>query len=293
MTVPDEVMTSIANAVAYSPDKVEQVLQEKSRESTSSDSPNRSADKVQTIYASLDPSKGETIKERQAGKILSPDIRTLEAHLGDHQVVATPDVTYIGRENGKPELVFSDHLEGSVNLRMLQLDASEYPETSKLISQLRSFDTWKRKTLREGYILIGGEQREFFEDLDTSRLTLFGAKQLADALEVSEGTISRILSNRWIEARSYSGERKAMVTKDLLVNSRDIVKYASLPSLNKALEEEFDRGYAFSEIELAQKAPKLARRTLSKYRKESGIPSTSERNEVYGSGEQQAPYKLF
>jgi hypothetical protein len=153
MAVPDEVLNTLVGAVCFNPDQIEITLQERRRNNSSLED---NSHKVQSLYASLMPSKGDAEGEKKRGLVTSPDLRVLEDCLGQYNATITPDVTYIGRRNERPELVFSDHLKGSVGLMMLQLDASRHPETAKLVAQLKKFDAWKRNTLRNAYVIIGG-----------------------------------------------------------------------------------------------------------------------------------------
>lgn len=293
MAVPDEVLNTLVGAVCFNPGSIEKTLQERKRGNFS---PEDSSKKVQSLYASLIPSKGDTGEERRRGLVISPDLRILENCLGQYSATITPDVTYIGRKSEKPELVFSDHLKGSVSLMMLQLDASIYPETARLIAQLKRFDEWKRKTLRDAYVVIGGTQREFFEDFDKTRLHVFKTGDLADKLGFNESTIYRVLSNRWVEARNTEGNQKFLYARDLLITPDELKRYLALPKLNEALTEEFQRGRSYSDREIAEKiqsiATSIATRTVAKYRLNAGIPDTTERNRIYKSGERAEAYQI-
>ena len=288
MAVPDEVLNAVVGAVSYNPEIVESTLQRKKEESHSFV---HNSEKVRTLYSSLTPSKGDS-DSRKSGLIGSPDLKDLKDCLGQYQTAITSDVTYIGRRNEKPELVFSDHLKGSMNLSLFQLDASKYPETSKLLYQLKNFDEWKRKTLKNAYVIIGGTQREFLEDFDKTRYNILNQKNLAEKINVSEGAVSRILSNRWVEARNIAGDQQFLYAKDLLATKNDLKKYNALPILNEILAEEFKNREAYSDRIIAERVPNLARRTIVKYRQSSGIPAYSERNKVYRAEEIEEPFKF-
>ena len=290
LAVPDEVLSAVAGAVSYNPGSIESILRERKLQPGF---PNDNVSKVQNIYASLVPSKGDAEPLRAVGgKIIAPDIRALGEVFGTSTVSITPDVTYIGRREQKPELVLSDHLRGSMSVLLLQLDESQYPETSRLVSRLRRFDDWKRGTLRNAYIVIGEKQREFMEELDNTKLNIFKQEDLAEKLNLSSSTISRIFSNRWVEARGVVGEPKFMYAKDLLVTSDDLQKYLALPQLEEVLREEFERKEAYSDSVITCRVKGVARRTLSKYRSGSGIPNALERSKAYQSGSMTEPYKV-
>ncbi|MFH1210435.1 MAG: hypothetical protein V1645_00820 [archaeon] len=287
MAVPDNVLNVVTGAITYNPDTIETALQNFKREQPRGDS----STKVQNIYGALASPKGDD-KFRRGGMIIGPDLRTLEECLGTYPAIITPDVTYIGRKDERPEVVFSDHLKDSIML-LLQIDQTKYPETSKLLARLKSFDTWKRGKLREAYVILGGEQREFIATLDPFRYNLFRQDQLADKMELSTSTISRILSNRWVEARNTEGIEKFLYAKDLFATRDDLNRYTALPTLNKILEEEFERKAAFSDREISERVSRLARRTVTKYREESKIPNFSERNRMYKTSDVTEPFKFI
>lgn len=287
LSVPDEVLNVVACAMSYNPDSIEAILEKQKKEKPAEYA---GVNKAQTLYSSITPSKGDP-NNKGKGIILVPDMRILEKCDGAYQTIVTPDVTYIGRRDNKPEIVFSDHLKGSVNL-MLEIDSSKYPETSKLLYQLRHFDTWKRSKLRDAYVLLGGKQSEFLEDFDKARCNVYIQRHLGNDLSLDESTVSRILCNRWVEARNIAGEQKLLFAKDLFVSKDHLKKYLVLPILNKILEEEFERKIAYSDEEITSKETHIARRTIVKYRGMSSIPNTSIRNREYKSNTREEPYKF-
>ncbi len=288
LSVPDEVLHVVAGVVSYNPDTVEKTLKKAAEETYHQDS----ATSVQSVFASsLPPSKGDATK-RHGGIIVSPNVQSLENMLSSYKTMVTPDVTYIGRMNTEPEIVFSDHLKGTLALLMVQLDVSQYPETTKLLYKLRRFDEWKRKTLRDSYVYLGGAQREYFEDFEITRFNLYDQTKLANDLDISISTASRILSNRWVEARNIAGKQKFIYTKDLCVTADDLKRFHTIPMVNEILKKEYKLGKAHSDQDISNKIPNVARRTIAKYRKIYNIPATPERNEAYRFGKLQEPYRI-
>jgi len=280
MKVPDEVLSMISNLVVANPERVERLLE--GLKSEKGVSQYDSDKKIQSIYSSF-----TNFSENASGKggiIIEPDFRGLESIINQTGVVVTPDVTYIGREKQKPELVFSDHLRGATGLYLLQVNSSDFPETAKLFSQVKRFDSWKRKKLTEVYAILGREQREYFEKFNPLTFNLFNDSCLAKEMGLSPSTIYRILCNRWIEARNIEGEQKVMFAKDLLKTETDITKYHNLSKLNKLLLEEYQNEKGYSDQEMARRIPSIARRTITKYRLESGFPVGSSRRREYFKG---------
>lgn len=288
MAVPDEVLNVVTGSILHNPEAIEAVLQNKKEEFTAGSD---RAKKVQTIYSSLTPSKGD-VNKKGGGLIISPDLRTLEGHVRSYTVGITPDVTYMGRKNEKPEVVLSDHLRGTPVLSLLEIDSSMYPETSRLVSQLRNFDGWKRRTLIRAYVILGGVQGEYFEDFNSTKLNVFIQQDLANGLNMNVGTVNRILANRWVEARNISGEQRFFYAKDLFVTKDRLNKLLVLPLLNKIMTEEFERRKAYHDSEISERVHSLARRTIAKYREESNIPNIGDRNNIYRFGDLTQPFEF-
>jgi DNA-directed RNA polymerase specialized sigma54-like protein len=289
MSVPDEIMNIVAGAMIYNPGKVEEVLKKSNRGNVLEDN----SIKVRTIYSSFGFPENDSSSRGRKGTIISPDVRELCSIFGKYNSEVNPDVTYIGRKNNKPEIVLSDHLKGNMGLSIYQIDQTRYPQASKLFGQLRKFYDWKRSILTESYLALGNEQREFFENFDWVRCSIFNQKDLADRLDISPGTISRLFSNRWVEARNLEDEKRYFLSKDLFVNKRELKKYIATSILNDLFREEFTKGEAYSDNELYEKSGKvLSRRTIAKYRKDSEIPAKFNRNSSYDVGEILVPFRI-
>ena len=281
MSIPDEVLRTVVGAVSYNPNMIESkiISQKEGGSSRFFDA----STKVKTIYGSLIPSKGDS-EYTKCGTIMTPDLRGLEGCLGNYNTMVSADVTYVGRKEAKPELVLSDHLKGSMRLSVMPLDSSIYPETSRLLDRLISFDSWKRDILMKAYVVIGGKQREYMEEFDKAKFNIFNQGDLANELDIDHSTVSRLISNRWAEIRNISGGQQFLYIKDLLPTKDDLKRYISFKKLNGIMREEFDLGRAYSDREICEENAGLARRTITKYRDMNGIPGGPERNLVYKNG---------
>ena len=125
---------------------------------------------------------------------------------------------------------------------------------------------------------------------DKTKSNVFLQNDLAGKLNVNSSTVSRVLSNRWVEARGISENQKFFYAKDFFVSSNDLKKYLVTPKLNEILESEFISKKAYSDGEIASKVKHIARRTVAKYRKESDIPNILDRDKVYQSGKKETHY---
>src|SRR3989344_3579356 len=287
LSVPDEVLSTVLGAISFNPDNTESILREERKKHI-----NRKSG-VNVLYPSLNPLNGNP-DYRRGGIIVNPDLRAIEGYLENYKINVAPDVTYIGRKNLKPEVVFSDHIKGPSMMISLELEKTKYPETVKLMNNLRRFDEWKRSKLREIYIILGDAQRDFFDDFDRTKCKILNMENLADETDISWGTASRIMSNRYVEVRSVSGDQKYFQSKELLVTKDELKKYIVLPKINELLREEFEKGAAYSDKKIIRRADiELSRRALVKYRKEFGIPNSLERDKAYKNGDMLEPYKFY
>jgi len=286
LSVPDVVYSVVDGSVAHNPDSVEQILQARSKDMH----PGDQAGRVEAIYDSFFPSvdgSGGLPK----GKIIAPNVSFLEDHLpSDYVAHITPDVVYIGRTDLKPEMVFSDHLQGRMELR-LDIDENRFPETAKLVRKLRAFDHWKRGELRKIYGVMGNQQREFLAGFDETRYNICGVNSIADMVNLHETTVYRILANRWVEARNIQGDVKTMRSKDLCTTKNDVLRLASCQRINQILQEEWESGNAYSDQKIANQVPSIVRRTVAKYRNVFGVPNTSERQVAYRTA--RIPFKII
>jgi hypothetical protein len=289
LSVPDEVLSLVMGKISTNPEIIESFLQRERKEKQRASSADES---VKAIYYSLFPSKKSGDSASIRGIIGSPDLSGLEDCLSDTVVTITPDVIYKGRKNQAPKLKYSEHLTGSVTIQIMQLDVSRYNETSRLLNRLRLFNDWKNGLLRNVYAYIGDVQRNFFEELEYARCRILFAKDIANYVGVSESTIYRALSNRYIQAESIRGRKEIINSKDLIVTPDDLKKFIALPVLNGVMKEEFGIGIAYSDSEIIGKYPGLARRTIAKYRQTSDIPPANIRNQEYANAQRTEPYQF-
>ena len=289
LAVPDEVLGVVGGAISYNPDAIELILRKRKEVRGNID---EASARAQAIYAAISRGGSNSDESGKRGLIISPDLAEMADLLGNRQICATPDVTYVGRKDNKPEIILSDHLRGGMNLSMVMVNPEKYPETARLIKKLGSFDDWKRRTLTEAYGIIGEKQREYFESFDCSRFCVFNTRNLAEELDIDESTVARVTSNRWVEGRNISSECKAIRTKDLLITADDVRKIGVMRSLNGVLENELSRGEAYSDRELAERAGNISRRTVTKYRTQMGIPESRERKEIYEAKQRTEPFRF-
>jgi hypothetical protein len=283
----DEVLSAVMDTIVSSPDIVEGVLRK--HEGKKDDCP--IGGQVQSVYSTFGVPSGRPGK---GGLITSFHLDSLEECVDDRTITVTPDVIFEGVENGKPRIEYSKHLVDDQKLSLVLVESSIYPETAALLCALRNFDQFRRRLLREAYLIIGDTQREFFETFEPSALNVLSQENLAFKVGVSPGTISRAFSNRYVQARDVNRREVCFPSKELLVTRHGLLLFMVIPKLNQIFEDEFSSKTAFSDerIRVKLKPMKIARRTIQSYRDYFGIPKSYVRDCVYSTDERTEPYRM-
>jgi len=289
MEVPDEIMGLVVREISKNPDSTEKLLKERRNEYSGSNWYKDIDRNVKAIFSEL-VQKNDN-QETKRGIISSPNLSLFNQKIKGNEKI-TPDVIYKGRELNMPEIVFSDHIAGPISIFMDQIKYSEYPETARLLKALEKFDNWKKESLRNIYTILGDKQRCFFEEFDKTRFRVFNQEDLASELGYTASTVSRIMNNRFVEANSIESNQRVMPTKGLLVTQDHFKRFVFTQRLNDLLQREFESGIVNSDCELSAIIPSIARRTVTKYRTDAGIPDMYERRFAYESGQLSEPYQI-
>ncbi|MBW2966538.1 hypothetical protein KY342_05530 [Candidatus Woesearchaeota archaeon] len=190
----------------------------------------------------------------------------------DIKVDSTPDVTYIGRKNEKPETIFSENLIQGPKLSQTIIPR-EYPEAKKLFNFLRYEREWITKTLKKAYIIIGEVQREFIYSLSPADLNKFDLSDLAYIMEMHSTTVGRLRMGKYAVVG-----KQILPVHFLMPNDDSFKKYIAIERINALLAEEPPQSY--SDDKLAKETG-VARRTVAKWRNEYRIPESRERTRMY------------
>lgn len=287
IALPEQAFDSFVDAILQEPGEVERVLTEQGK----NQHPVYNDEKVKVIFA-LRNAKGDY--QRTSGLISIPDLQGLESSVAKaiEGCDLQPDICYTGRENQKPEISFAEYFYRPMRLAILHIDRDKYKRTAGLFDAIRKFDDWRMGLLRDAYMAFGDAHREFFECFDPTKLRIIDQSDLGAQLGVSSSIVSKIVSNRYVEAVNLDGEKRHFATKVLCVTRDEMKRYAVLDKLNGVLEEEFKAGRALSDFEIAERLGIVARRTVAQYRTDGGIPSAYERNEKYRTGTMNGPYQF-
>ena len=131
----------------------------------------------------------------------------------------------------------------------------------------------RNDTVRNVGEYICSKQISFFED-NPLKLNTLSNKEIADEIGVHPSTVSRILRNKYIDT-----PKGIMSLKSLLVSSVSKTRDISAVQLMKLIQdiinsEKKPKSDKKITIELNKRGFSLARRTITKYRKKTNIPSS-------------------
>ena len=175
-----------------------------------------------------------------------------------------------------PKIKTDDEL---INQVKIELKKNKNPELLEKINQARWLMTSVKKrndTVKKVGEYICSRQISFFDN-NPLKINALNNKEIANEVGVHPSTISRILRYKYIET-----PKGIIPLKSLLVSSVSKIRDISDLQLMKLIKDiihsekkpKSDKKIA---IELNKKGYGLARRTVSKYRKKSNIPSSRNR----------------
>ena len=175
-----------------------------------------------------------------------------------------------------PKIKTDDEL---INQVKIELKKNKNPELIEKINQARWLMTSVKKrndTVKKVGEYICARQISFFDN-NPLKINALNNKEIANEVGVHPSTISRILRYKYIET-----PKGVIPLKSLLVSSVSKIRDISDLQLMKLIKDiihsekkpKSDKKIA---IELNKKGYGLARRTVSKYRKKSNIPSSRNR----------------
>lgn len=138
----------------------------------------------------------------------------------------------------------------------------------------------RETTMRKVVEKIVDEQKEFF-DRGRAYLKPLRLKDVADTVGIHESTVSRITSKKYIQCSQGVIELKKLFSRGVHSSNGQKVSLEKIKSMIREIVDDEPAEYAFSDEDisriLSMKNIKVARRTVAKYRKILGIPSSSKR----------------
>ena len=225
-------------------------------------------------------------------RTLSP--RPASGFATEATIAVAPDVFVREMPNG----MFAVELNSETLPRVL-MDKAYYAEVSALpmrdqekefISECAANATWLIKSLdqRARTILkVASEivrQQDAFFAHGVAHLRPLNLKQVADAIEMHESTVSRVTSNKYMATPRGLFELKYFFSAAIPstgggeAHSAEAVRYR----IKQLIEEEGDKVLSDDKIVeiLTEFGIEIARRTVAKYRESLGIPSSVQRRRL-------------
>ncbi len=215
------------------------------------------------------------------------------AFLETYVQVVSPDVIVELDEEGNYVIRLEDDripsLRVSEYYRSRLADANATQEEKDYIRRKIESANWlieaieqRRGTVRRVAEAIVSRQRRFLDD-GPEFIEPLKMQQVADDVQVSASTISRAVDDKWIQTpRGIFPLRRFFVHGTRSDDGEDIAWETIKMKLNEVIEKE-NKENPFSDDELVDELSKLglpiARRTITKYRKKLGIPSSRQRKD--------------
>lgn len=209
----------------------------------------------------------------------------------DSTKYVTPDIIVEPNEEGFTYHLNDGYLPGiHINKRYSQYlseksDVSKYVQTQyKNVQWLLSSIEQRRNTIIKIVRVLLEKQEEFFKHgFDSLKpLTL---REVADEIEMHESTVSRATSNKVIQTPFGSFELRLLFTSKLETSDGSTVSQTKVKKLLESFiaKENKIKPYSdqkIAEYFIAEKGITISRRTVSKYREELRIPSSSKRKDI-------------
>lgn len=200
-----------------------------------------------------------------------PDVYVRQNKYGDYVVELNQDTL--------PRILINHDYRSAV--------AQKNKATQKYLKEKLSGATFLIKALHqraENILRVSEEivrwQRDFFEH-GITKLRPMLLKDIADAVEIHESTVSRVINHKYMHTPSGTFELKYFFSSAAgMYNGDTQTSVTSIKhKIKQLIEEEGDKilsDDALVEL-LAQQSIKIARRTVAKYRDEMHIPTSAER----------------
>jgi len=177
----------------------------------------------------------------------------------------------------------------SPQYRQMARDRSVDKDTRRFVSEGVRSATWlidsinqRRNTLLRVVEAVIGRQREFL-DHGQHFLKTMPMIDVADQLGLHVGTVSRAVSEKWVQTPRGVFPLRKLFSGGLETDSGEDRSWEAVKAKLKEVVEAEDRTRPLSDRAIAEaleaQGIRIARRTVVKYREQLGIPSTRQRRE--------------
>jgi len=227
---------------------------------------------IAQVIADLEPRPGRNYASEEP-RYITPDVYV--HRVGDEYYV-------VANDDGMPKLKISGFYRSAM---ADDPKAKEYIQNKLRSAQwlIRSIDQ-RRKTIIKVTECIVEKQREFF-DRGIEFLKPMILRDIAEAVDMHESTISRVTSNKYVHTPRGLFELKfffnSAIRRD---NKEDIASESVKQAIKKIVDHEDDQNpYSDQKIVeiLRDRDIRIARRTVAKYREMLGILSSTKRKKYF------------
>lgn len=227
---------------------------------------------IETVITSLEPKPGRPYYTKDATRNIVPDFYVYKVGEG----------LQMQSNRSFPKLRISSYcrkiLADRANLTGETTDylREKIEVAQRIVRCIEERETTIRKVMEK----IVDEQKEFF-DHGNAYIKPLKLKDVADTVGIHESTVSRITSRKHIQCSQGILELKKLFSRGVRSSNGQKVSLEKIKSMIREIVDEEPAQCAFSDEDisriLSMKNIKVARRTVAKYRKILGIPSSSKR----------------
>ncbi len=227
---------------------------------------------VTDLIRSLEPKPGRRFSTGETVKYVVPDV-VVEKIDGEYQVLTN--------EGTIPHLMVSSYYMS------LAKKASEDAELSKYLSDKYNSAMWliksieqRRQTIYNVVAFVVDYQREFL-DKGTKYLKTLNLKQVAEALEIHESTVSRSINGKYMQTPRGVFEIRYFFSSGVTGAGGEGMSSNSIKTFIKEIVDSEDPKKPYSDQDMVEilsgKGIEISRRTVAKYRECMNILSSSKR----------------
>lgn len=227
---------------------------------------------ITDLIRTLEPKPGRRFSSGESVKYVVPDV-IVEKVDGEYQIVTN--------ETTIPRLMVSSYYMS------LAKRATEDAELSKYLNEKYNSALWliksieqRRQTIYNVVAAVVEHQKEFL-DKGPKYLKTLTLKQVAEALNIHESTVSRSINGKYMQTPRGVFEIKYFFSSGVTGGSGEGMSSNSIKTFIKEIVESEDSKKPYSDQEmveiLSRKGIEISRRTVAKYREGMNILSSSKR----------------
>ena len=230
------------------------------------------------VIKDMDPTPGLRFNTEEPDYIV-PDLTVVKVN-DDYQIV-------LGEE-GVPRLRINPFYQGLLRKGDKTQDSGKEYVENKLRSALwfiKSIEQRRQTLLKVGKSLVRF-QREFL-DKGTAFLRPLVLRDVANDIGMHESTVSRVITNKYVDTPQGIYELKYFFHSSVGSTDGDLVSSVTVKDMIRRLVIAEDPRNPLTDQDivdsLAKKDVRIARRTVTKYRKETRIPSSNRRKHFFNT----------